>query len=64
MYIGQVTAAVRVMTNVVARPIFRAFSVLLDTPRNGQIPKKYVSTKLFISDADMKIRMSFIKNKG
>src|SRR3990172_3896783 len=57
---GHVTAAVRVMTKVVASPMFRAFSVLFDTPRKGQMPRKYVRTKLFIRDAEMNIIISFI----
>src|SRR3989304_10373695 len=60
LYMGQVAAAVRVMTKVVASPMLSAFSVLFDTPTNGQMPKKYASTKLFTSAADMNISMSSI----
>jgi hypothetical protein len=34
------------MTNVTAAPMRVAVSIFPDTPRNGQIPRKYASTKL------------------
>ena len=43
------------MTNVTAPPILVAVSSLPETPRNGQIPRKYASTKLLIKLALMKI---------
>jgi len=56
---SQVTAADIVITKVVAIPKPTALSVLLDTPINGHMPRKYVSTKLFVILAAIKMRINF-----
>ena len=43
------------ITNVTAPPIRLAVSSLAETPRNGQMPRKYASTKLLIRHALTKI---------
>ena len=62
LLITHAIVAVKVITNVVAIPICRAVSTLLDTPRKGQIPRKSVRTKLFVIAAARKINMSSIRN--
>ena len=53
--IGLVTAAAIVITNTTAPDIPTAVSVFLDTPRNGQHPRKRLRTKLFTRTAPTNI---------
>jgi hypothetical protein len=45
---------------VVAKPIENADEILFDTPINGQMPKKYESTKLLTTAAEKNIKKSSI----
>jgi hypothetical protein len=45
------------MTKITARPMPMDVLILLDTPKNGQIPKNWANTTLLTSTADMMIRM-------
>ncbi len=49
---SQETVAARVITNITANDIPTAVSTLPDTPRNGQMPRNLVNTKLLTSTAD------------
>ncbi len=48
------------MTKVTAAPIRVAVASLPETPRNGQMPRKYARTKLFVRDALTKIAQSWL----
>src|SRR5210317_186243 len=61
---NQVTTVATVMTKVTAIPIPRAVSTFLETPRNGQMPRKRANTKLLTKIALTKItRRSAIRLK-
>lgn len=47
------------MTKVTANPMPIEDSCLLETPTNGQMPKKRAKTKLFINAALNNIKRSF-----
>jgi len=49
-----------VITKVVAKPIATADSTLPVTPKKGQIPRKYLRTKLLTKAALKKSRINFI----
>ena len=50
-----------VITKITAPPMPAAVSVLLETPRKGQIPRNWLSTTLFTSAEPIAIRInSFI----
>jgi len=59
VYTIYVTAEDSERTKVTASPIDIADSSFLETPIKGQIPKKRVSTKLFIIAADKNSNIKF-----
>ena len=48
-----------VITNITAPPIPAAVFVFLETPKNGQIPRNWLRTRLFISAVVISTRNNF-----
>ena len=53
----KVTNVAKIITNVTAPVIPKAVGTLLETPRNGQIPKNCANTILLTNTAAMNINM-------